>query len=86
LWQKYISETSRPLEVCIKEHKYKLSQGLPEKPKLAQHAYEEDNKICWKGAKVLQIETKHRLQEIQGMCPLASGRSFQTQEQSWTKR
>jgi hypothetical protein len=26
------------------------------KSKLAQHAYEEDNKICWKEAKVLQIE------------------------------
>jgi hypothetical protein len=41
----YISETSRPLEVHIKEHKYNLTQGLLEKSKLAQHAYEEGNKI-----------------------------------------
>jgi hypothetical protein len=32
----YISETSRPLEVSIKEHKYNLTQGLPEKSKLAK--------------------------------------------------
>jgi hypothetical protein len=52
----YISETSRHVEVLIKEHKYNLTQGLLEKSKLAQHAYEEDHKICWKEAKVLQIE------------------------------
>jgi hypothetical protein len=33
-----------------------LTQGLIEKSKLAQHAYEEGHKICWKEAKVLQIE------------------------------
>jgi hypothetical protein len=27
-----------------------------EKSKLAQHAYEEGHKICWNGARVLQIE------------------------------
>jgi hypothetical protein len=49
----YIGETSRSLEVRIKEH---LTQGLLEKSKLAQHAYGEGHKICWKEAKVLQIE------------------------------
>jgi hypothetical protein len=34
----YIDQTSRPLEVCIKEHKYNLTQGLLEKSKLAQYA------------------------------------------------
>jgi hypothetical protein len=34
----YISETSRPLDVGIKEHKYNLTQGLIEKSELAQHA------------------------------------------------
>jgi hypothetical protein len=33
------------LEVRIKEHKYNLTQGLLEKSKLAQHAYEEGHKI-----------------------------------------
>jgi hypothetical protein len=52
----YIGETSKPLEVCIKEQKYTLAQGLLEKSKLGQHAYEEGHKICWKEAKVLQME------------------------------
>jgi hypothetical protein len=42
----YIDDTSRPLEVCIKEHKYNLTQDLFEKSKLAQHAYEGVQKIC----------------------------------------
>jgi hypothetical protein len=41
----------------IKEHKYNLTQGLLEKSKLAQHAYQEDHKICCDEAKVLQIES-----------------------------
>jgi hypothetical protein len=60
----YISETSRPLKVCIKEHKYNLTRGLLEKSKPAQHAYEEGHKICWNEAKVLQIEPNTILQEI----------------------
>jgi hypothetical protein len=42
----YIGETSRPSEVRIKEHKYNLKQGLLEKSKLAENAYEEGHKIC----------------------------------------
>jgi hypothetical protein len=52
----YIRETSRPLEVCIKEHKYNLTKSLLEKPKIAQHAYEEGHKVYWNEANVLQIE------------------------------
>jgi hypothetical protein len=44
----YIGETRRSLEVCIKEHKYNLTQGLLEKSKLAQHVLKE--------AQVLQTE------------------------------
>jgi hypothetical protein len=51
----YIGEISRPLEVCIKKHKYNLTQGLPEKSYLAQHAYK-GHRTRWKVAKVLQIE------------------------------
>jgi hypothetical protein len=52
----YIGETSRPIEVHIKEHKYNLIQGLHEKSKLAQHAYEEGYRMCWKEVKALQVE------------------------------
>jgi hypothetical protein len=45
----------KPLEVCIKEHKCNLTQGLLEKSKLAQHAYE-GHRICWNEVEVLQIE------------------------------
>jgi hypothetical protein len=44
------------LEVRNKEHKYNLTPGPLEKSKSAQHAYEEGQKMCWKEAKVLQIE------------------------------
>jgi hypothetical protein len=33
----YIVETSKPSEVHNKEHKYKVTQGLLEKSKLAKH-------------------------------------------------
>jgi hypothetical protein len=46
----------KSIEVCIKGHKCNLTQGLLEKSKLAQHAYEEGHKICWNEAKFLQIE------------------------------
>jgi hypothetical protein len=56
----YIGETSRLLEVCIKEHKYNPTQGLLEKSKLAQHAYEESHKICWNEAKVCRLRPTTR--------------------------
>jgi hypothetical protein len=37
----YTGETRRPSEVRVKEQKYNLTHVLPEKSKLAQHAYEE---------------------------------------------
>jgi hypothetical protein len=51
-----VGETSGLLEVRIEEYKYNLTQGLFEKSKLAQHACEEDHKMCWKEAKALQTE------------------------------
>jgi hypothetical protein len=40
----------------MKEHKYNMTQGLLQKSKLAQHVYEEGDRICWKEANDLQIE------------------------------
>jgi hypothetical protein len=51
-----------------------LIQGLLEKTNLAQHAYEEGHKICWKDAKVLQIEpnaTYRKYKESAHMSPSA---------------
>jgi hypothetical protein len=44
------------LEVRIKEHKHNLKQGLLEKSKLVQHAYEEGCRIKWDEAKAIQKE------------------------------
>jgi hypothetical protein len=54
----YSGETSRPLEMCVKEHKYEhnLTQCIFKKPKLVQHAYKENHRIFWKEVKVFQIE------------------------------
>jgi hypothetical protein len=53
-----IGKTSRHLEVLNKMHKYNLTQGLFEKSKLAQHAYEGSHKICWEEGKDFQIKIK----------------------------
>jgi hypothetical protein len=51
----YIGETDRPLAVRLREHRYSLQQGLLEKSKLAQHAYEEGHRVGWDDARVLEI-------------------------------
>jgi predicted GIY-YIG superfamily endonuclease len=56
----YIGETSRPLAVRLREHRHNLQQGLLEKSKLAQHAYEEDHRVGWDDARVLEIESNSR--------------------------
>jgi hypothetical protein len=41
--------------VRIREHRYNLKQGLIEKSKLAQHAYEEDHRVSWDEVRVLSL-------------------------------
>jgi hypothetical protein len=56
----YVGETSRPLSVRIGEHKVNLKNGLLDKSKLTQHAFEEGHQISWNEAKILQIEVNSR--------------------------
>jgi hypothetical protein len=56
----YISETGRPLAVRLREHIHNLQQGLLEKLKLAQHAYEEGHRVRWDDARILEIESNSR--------------------------
>jgi predicted GIY-YIG superfamily endonuclease len=56
----YIGETSRLLAVRLREHRQNLQQGLLEKSKLAQHAYEEDHRVGWDDARILDIENNSR--------------------------
>jgi hypothetical protein len=44
----------------IGEHKFNLKNGLLDKLKLAQHAFEEGHQISWNEAKILQIEVNSR--------------------------
>jgi hypothetical protein len=70
-------ETSRP-EVRIKEPNYNLTQGLLKKAKLAQRAYEEGHKICWKEAKVVQVEPNtiyRKYKESAHVCDRSSDQS-----------
>lgn len=43
----YFGKTSRLLEVRIKEHGHNLTQGLMEKERSAQHAYEECHQVSY---------------------------------------
>jgi predicted GIY-YIG superfamily endonuclease len=56
----YTGETGRPLAVRLREHKHNFKEGLIEKSKLAQHAYEEDHKVIWDEARVLEVESNSR--------------------------
>jgi hypothetical protein len=60
------------------EHRYNLTQDLPEKAKLVQHANEEGHKICWKETKVLQIKPStiyRKYKESSHVCDRSSYKS-----------
>jgi hypothetical protein len=52
-----IGETGRSLAVRLREHKHNLQQGLLEKSKLAQHAYEEGHRVGCVEARILENES-----------------------------
>jgi hypothetical protein len=56
----YIGEIGRPLAVRLRDYKHNLQQGLLEKSKLAQHAYEEGHRMRWDDARILEIESNSR--------------------------
>jgi hypothetical protein len=53
----YIGNTGKPPAVRLHEHRQNLQQGLLEKSKLAQHAYEEGHRVGWDDAKILELES-----------------------------
>jgi hypothetical protein len=46
-----------PLAVRIWEHRHNLKEGILDKSKLAQHAYEEGHRVGWDEPRVLEIES-----------------------------
>jgi hypothetical protein len=51
----YIGETGRPLAVRLREHKHTFREGLLDKSRLDQHAYEEDHTVKWDNTEILSI-------------------------------
>jgi hypothetical protein len=52
-----------------------MTEGLLEKSKLAQHAYEEGHNICWNEAKVLQIEPNTTYKKYKKSAHMSDGPS-----------
>jgi predicted GIY-YIG superfamily endonuclease len=67
----YVGETGRPLSVRIREHKLNLKNGLLDKSKLAQHAFEEGHQISWNEAMILQIEVNSRQRKYKASAHMA---------------
>jgi hypothetical protein len=44
----------------LHEHRHNLEEGLLEKSKLAQHAYEEVHRVVWDEARIWEIESNSR--------------------------
>jgi hypothetical protein len=57
--------------VRIREHRYNLKQGLLEKSKLAKHAYEENHRVSWDKARVLEVEHNTRYKKYKESAHMA---------------
>jgi hypothetical protein len=67
----YIGETSRPLEVRVREHQRRVEQRDPGSSKLADHALEERHNITWDDAKVIGRETQWKKRQIHEAAEMA---------------
>jgi len=54
--REYIGDTSRPLNIMIREHKCNLGEGHIDKSKLAPHGVVKGHKIDWPNITMLQCE------------------------------
>jgi hypothetical protein len=68
----YIRKTSKPLAVWLREHRHNLQQGLLEKSKLVQHAYEEGHGVRRDYARILEIESNSRYRKYKESAHIAS--------------
>jgi hypothetical protein len=55
-----VADMGRLLAMRLHEHRHNLREGLLEKSKLAQYAYEEGCRIGWDEARILEIESNNR--------------------------
>jgi hypothetical protein len=66
-----IVETGRPLAVRLREHRHNLQQGLLEKSKLVQRAYEQGHREGCDDARILEIESNSRYRKYKESAHLA---------------
>jgi hypothetical protein len=66
--RRYIGETGTPIAVQLREHRRNL---LLEKSKLAQHAYEEGNRVGWDDAKILETESNSKYRKYKELAHMA---------------
>jgi hypothetical protein len=64
-------ETGRPVAVWLGDHRHNLKEGLLDKSKLAQHAYEEGYTVGWDKARILEIESKSRYRKYKELAHVA---------------
>jgi hypothetical protein len=57
--------------VRLRKHRHNLKEGLLEKSKLAQHAYEERHTVGWDDARILEIESKSRYRKYKESAHMA---------------
>jgi hypothetical protein len=50
---------------------HNLKEGLHDKSKLAQHAYEEGHRVCWDEGRVLEIESNSRYRKYKESAHMA---------------
>lgn len=75
--QEYIGETSRPLEVRVKEHRQKTEKRDVGYSKLVDHAVENKHQIQWDEAKVIGRESHYKKRKILEAIEMAR-RNFDT--------
>jgi hypothetical protein len=53
-------KTGRSVALWLREHRHNLKKGLLEKSKLAQYAYEENHRVRWDDARILETESNSK--------------------------
>jgi predicted GIY-YIG superfamily endonuclease len=67
----YTGKTGRQLAVWLRDHKHNLKEGLLQKSKLAQYAYEEGQRVDWDEATILEIERNSRYRKYMASANIA---------------
>jgi hypothetical protein len=71
MWQKLHGDTGRQIVVRLREHRHNLREGLLEKSKWPQHAYEEGHRVAWDETRILEIESNSRYREYKESAHMA---------------